>query len=174
MEDSNMASEKIQPCLHQEEWTKAALAASVLPSATRNAYCRETRLQKLLPLWPHEIADRSLSGVTRIVTLLARALRSERQRGQAGHWTYDINRHLALTGALREERAALKKLSVQAEARALEHFPAKWSPLCVAEMQPNKDLERRSDAIGSENALGKGGRRGQTLKLVNIAPPSSS
>jgi hypothetical protein len=35
----------------------------------------------------------------------------------------------------------------------LEHFPIKWTPLDRQKMRPNKDLERRSDAIGSENAL---------------------
>jgi hypothetical protein len=32
---------------------------------------------------------------------------------------------------------------------ALEHFPIKWTPLDRQKMRPNKDLERRSDAIGS-------------------------
>jgi hypothetical protein len=131
-----MASEKTQHSPHQDEWTKAALAASILLSATRSECCRETQLQKLLPLWPHEIADRSLSGVTRIVTLLARALRSERQRGRAGHWTYDINRHLALVGALREERAALKKLSAQAEARALQKRGQRGQTLKLVRIKP--------------------------------------
>jgi hypothetical protein len=36
---------------------------------------------------------------------------------------------------------------------ALEHFPIKWTPLDRKKMRPNKDLERRSDAIGSENTL---------------------
>jgi hypothetical protein len=38
-------------------------------------------------------------------------------------------------------------------AQPLEHFPIKWTPLDRQKMRPNKDLERRSDAIGSENAL---------------------
>jgi hypothetical protein len=36
----------------------------------------------------------------RIVSMLARKLRRERQRGLARHWAYDLNRHIALKQAL--------------------------------------------------------------------------
>ena len=36
----------------------------------------------------------------------------------------------------------------------LEHFPAKWIPVCVAKMRPSIDLEPRSDSIGTEKARG--------------------
>jgi hypothetical protein len=36
---------------------------------------------------------------------------------------------------------------------SLEHFQAKWTPVRVKKMRSNKDLERFSDAMGSENAL---------------------
>jgi hypothetical protein len=36
----------------------------------------------------------------RIVSTLARKLRRERQRGLARHWSYDLNRHIALKQAL--------------------------------------------------------------------------
>ncbi len=36
----------------------------------------------------------------------------------------------------------------------LEHFPAKWMPVCVEKMRPNKELEPRSDLIRTEKALG--------------------
>jgi hypothetical protein len=35
----------------------------------------------------------------------------------------------------------------------LERFPAKWLPLCVAKMRSNKELEPRSDAIGTKKVL---------------------
>ena len=38
-------------------------------------------------------------------------------------------------------------------ARRLEHFPVKWTPVCVAKMRPNKEIEPRSDSIGTEKAL---------------------
>jgi hypothetical protein len=46
-----------------------------------------------------------------LVARLARALRAERQRGRAGHWSYDLNRHIALAQALDAERRRLEKLS---------------------------------------------------------------
>jgi hypothetical protein len=39
--------------------------------------------------------------------MLSRALRAARRRGRAGHWTYDLNRHIGLVQAFRAERAAL-------------------------------------------------------------------
>jgi hypothetical protein len=35
----------------------------------------------------------------RVLAKLRRALRAERRRGIAGHWSYDLNRHLGLLGA---------------------------------------------------------------------------
>lgn len=40
----------------------------------------------------------------RTLARLARALRMERQRGRAGHWSYDLNRHIALAQAYESER----------------------------------------------------------------------
>lgn len=76
--------------------------------AAKPPYDRVAQLPKLIGLWPHELADTSEAATARVVALLRKALRGERQRGQAGHWTYDLNRHLALIEALREERARLK------------------------------------------------------------------
>jgi hypothetical protein len=45
-----------------------------------------------------------------ILIRLARGLRSERRLGRAGHWTYDVNRHIALAQAFRAERLALERL----------------------------------------------------------------
>lgn len=109
-------SQKILHYTNHNDWLPSEHPANACPSSAKGQYCRETQLPKLLPLWPHEIADRSLNGVARIVALLARALRAERQRGKAGHWTYDLSRHLALTNALREERAELKRLADRTQA----------------------------------------------------------
>jgi len=60
-------------------------------------------LLRLLPLWPHEVADQSPAGRQRILTLLRRALRAERRRGLAGHWTYDLSRHAQLLALYHRE-----------------------------------------------------------------------
>ena len=70
---------------------------------------RRERLARLLPLMPKELEDDSLGGRLRLVARLKRALRAERCRGLAGHWTYDLARHVALLHCYREEVAALPR-----------------------------------------------------------------
>jgi hypothetical protein len=67
---------------------------------------RRTELRRLLPLWPHELADESPEGRRRILAKLRRALRAERRRGLAGHWTYDLARHVELLRVYRLELAS--------------------------------------------------------------------
>lgn len=69
---------------------------------------RKALLQRLLPLWPREIADGSLANRQRIIRLLARALREERRRGSGGHWAYDLSRHAALAKLYKQECEALR------------------------------------------------------------------
>jgi hypothetical protein len=71
------------------------------------AYERQRLLPRLVPIGPDELADATPRGRRRVLYRLARALRCERARGRAGHWTYDLDRHLGLIQAYRAERAAL-------------------------------------------------------------------
>ena len=73
----------------------------------RPEYDRRTTLCSVLALWPQEIEDDSLAGRLLIVAKLRRALRAERQRGLAGHWTYDLARHAELLRAYKQELRAL-------------------------------------------------------------------
>ena len=75
---------------------------------------RVAALSRLLPLWPHELTDRSLAGQERICRLLQQALRQQRQRGKGGHWTYDLTRHAALVRALGPELRRLKEMQAAA------------------------------------------------------------
>jgi hypothetical protein len=52
-------------------------------------------------------------------------------------------------------------------ATTLEHFPAKWRPLCVVKMRQNKVLELLSDSMETESALGR--RFLPRLRYVGIA-----
>ena len=45
------------------------------------------------------------------IARLKRALRSQRQLGKAGHWSYDLNRHFGLLQALKAERARARALA---------------------------------------------------------------
>jgi hypothetical protein len=87
---------------------RAARAVAATVRAGVAAYQRQRCLPALLPLLPAEIADTGDAMRQRIVGRLARALRSERMRGRAGHWSYDINRHIALLQAYEAERAQLR------------------------------------------------------------------
>ena len=72
--------------------------------------------------------------------------------GEAGLswvWTVeDYARLLKVTGG--RERIAAYVAEIGCE---LEHFPAKWMPVCVEKMRPNKELEPRSDSLGMAKAL---------------------
>jgi hypothetical protein len=72
----------------------------------RRPYDRRTELPRILPLWPHELADESPEGRRRVLGQLRAALRVERRRGIAGHWTYDLARHVELLRVYRCELAA--------------------------------------------------------------------
>jgi hypothetical protein len=94
---SSAAASRRRPCV----------AASQPRKPAKPPYDRNAQLPKLTGLWPQELADCSVAGTERVIGLLRKALRSERQRGQAGHWTYDGSRHMALVEAMREETARL-------------------------------------------------------------------
>jgi hypothetical protein len=71
------------------------------------AYSRARDLPKLIALWPHELDDQSQGGSLNVLAKLRRALRAERRRALAGHWSYDLNRHLGLLSAYKGELARL-------------------------------------------------------------------
>lgn len=87
--------------------------SALLPRAGKTAarpYDRLVQLPALIGLWPSELQDYSAAGTAKVLALLRKALRSERSRGRSGHWTYDLNRHLALAESLKAERAHLRAL----------------------------------------------------------------
>lgn len=77
------------------------------------AFNREAELPKLVGLWPAELRDMSLEAAAKVIALLRKAIRAERRRGQSGHWTYDLTRHLALSEALKAEEARLETVRRQ-------------------------------------------------------------
>jgi hypothetical protein len=100
----------------------AALSADTLVRVERRAsatsqrllqraspYDRDRHLPRVLPVSPADLADDSPAARRRIVARLARALRAERIRGRAGHWTYDLDRHIALAQAYAAERRHLSR-----------------------------------------------------------------
>ena len=79
-------------------------------AADAAAYARARDLPKLTALSPHELADGSIAGTERIAAKLASLARAQHALGLRGHWSYDLNRHLALLAALKAERAHLAHL----------------------------------------------------------------
>ena len=77
----------------------------------RQSYERGRMLPRLLPVGPDDITGPEPETTRRIVLRLARALRAERARGRAGHWTYDLNRHVGLVQAMRVEQERLAALA---------------------------------------------------------------
>jgi hypothetical protein len=78
-----------------------------MTTAATAAYVRSRDLPRLLALWPCEIEDETEEGGRRLLAKLRRALRTERRRARARHWSYDLNRHLGLLSAYKWELAQL-------------------------------------------------------------------
>jgi hypothetical protein len=76
----------------------------VVDEAVIAGWDRERMLPRLIPVGPEELADRTPEGRLAILRRLAQALRGERRRGRAGHWSYDLDRHIGLVQALAAER----------------------------------------------------------------------
>jgi len=77
--------------------------AHVIAEGTR-LYRRETMLPRLLPMAMADLGADDADSSHRLCLRLLSALRRERSRGRAGHWSYDINRHIGLLQAYKAER----------------------------------------------------------------------
>jgi hypothetical protein len=85
---------------------------------SKGEYRRAQQLPALLKLWPHDLDDYSYPGTLKLAAMLRKALRAERIRARAGHWAYDLNRHLGLIEALKAERSRLRALAPALPPRA--------------------------------------------------------
>ena len=91
--------------------------AKMDPASDRR--CKE--LMQLLGIRQAEARDTTLSGRLKIIAKLKAARRVEIARGRTGSWLYDVNRHLNLCAALRQEYDALAAYFAE---NASEHCPA--------------------------------------------------
>lgn len=108
-----MSGEKRRRTASQRGHSSAAQSRIFGPAvaAGTGAYMRSRDLPKVLALWPKEIEDRTEAGRRHLLAKLRHALRAERRRARAGHWSYDLNRHLGLLSAYRGELADLGPIS---------------------------------------------------------------
>ena len=84
----------------------ACRAGSALSRAERAGailYDRRRDLARLIHIDPFKPLPDTPETTDAILSGLRRALRAERNRGRAGHWTYDLNRHIALRQAYAAE-----------------------------------------------------------------------
>jgi len=73
-------------------------------------YMRARDLPKLLKVSEDALERFTVAGAERIVARLVRAARAQGALGRRRHWSYDMNRHLAVLIALKAERASLAHL----------------------------------------------------------------
>lgn len=95
------------PCRPRPAPHASRPASDERPTPAR--YDRRRDLPGLIAVWPQELADTSIAARERLLAKLQRALRAERRRGLAGHWTYDLARHAQLLAAYRAEQASLDR-----------------------------------------------------------------
>lgn len=94
----------ISSALTRQSRIRAARTVDHVLNCGTHDYKRTRDLPGLVPLDPAEFASATPQATARIVELLQRGLRMERARMKSGHWSYDLNRHLALLQALRAEQ----------------------------------------------------------------------
>jgi hypothetical protein len=87
---------------------KARPAVEAALRANLGVYDRSSALARFHRLSPKTITSETPEAARAILREIERALRAERAR--RGHWTYDLNRHIALLVAHRAERARLARL----------------------------------------------------------------
>ena len=104
--------------------------------AGSGCYLRARDLPRLIALWPHELADQSPEGSLLILSKLRRALRADRRRALAGHWSYELNRHLGLMTAYKAELGLMRR----AKLRLRRTVPAAARSTSAVEA-PNEDAK---------------------------------
>jgi hypothetical protein len=86
----------------------AAIDRTLRAGAT--SYDRSRDLPRLTRLESREFEADTIESASVILARLQRALRAERNRARSGHWTYDLNRHIALRQAYLAESERLRAL----------------------------------------------------------------
>lgn len=110
----------------------AALTASLA------GYDRIGALSRFHRLSAEVIASETPDAARRVLREIERAMREERARG--GHWSYDLNRHIALLVAHRAESARLARLLGAARGQvASDAFLG--GRLCLNSADPSADAE---------------------------------
>ena len=89
-----------------------AAAFGVIRDGAR-AYERARCLPRVLPMLAGNCHGPEPETTRLIVRKLADAIRRERRLGRAGHWAYDLNKHIALTQAWAAESQQAKSQQIK-------------------------------------------------------------
>ena len=106
--ETDVSDSKLRKRPSRRNRATAETVYGTMAAAGAKEYVRSRDLPGLISLWPAEIADFSAEGSLLILIKLRQALRAERRRGSAGHWSYDLNRHLGLWSAYKAELVRLE------------------------------------------------------------------
>jgi hypothetical protein len=88
--------------------------ARMAEAGSRN-YDRAIMLPRLLPEEAFNVHSTDPEDTRRLCLRLLLALRRERSRGRAGHWSYSFNRHVGLMQAYLAERRSLAQMEQGAQ-----------------------------------------------------------
>lgn len=88
---------------------RARTALRTTLEASAGAYRRKEFLRAFHRLSAQTIAAETREAAGAVLRELERALRAERAR--AGHWTYDLDRHIGLLVAYRAEQARARRIA---------------------------------------------------------------
>ncbi|QPC41264.1 hypothetical protein HW532_04350 [Kaustia mangrovi] len=82
-------------------------AARHLVAAGAARYDPDRHLERLFPEEVFASGKATATAGAARLARLKRALRTERRKGRAGHWSYDLNRHIGLLQAVKAELSGL-------------------------------------------------------------------
>ena len=105
-----VSSPRPSPGAGRDAGARAARCVERAVRAGANLYDRARDLPALIRLDPFSGPAESAEAIAAIVARLERALRAERNRARSGHWTYDLNRNIALRQAYVAETERLQAI----------------------------------------------------------------
>ena len=130
-------------------------------------YNRDRDLPALIRADPFSPMPDTAEGIRSVLARLERALRAERKRARAGHWTYDLNRHIALRQAYLAETERLAALP------AAERPPNPGRQARASEAQTRGPGEVGVVALGPRvKPEGAKPQQGPTHDALALKPPS--
>lgn len=86
--------------------------------AGSGCYLRARHLRRLIATLAARACGRRSEGSLLSLSKLRRALRAERQRVLAGHWSYELNRHLGLITTYKAELGLMRRAKLRVKRNA--------------------------------------------------------